>query len=40
MDCFPEAYEVPDQVVEFVRQAVELPGGVMPAYASGRTVEQ
>ncbi|MEU7166333.1 hypothetical protein AB0A70_17060 [Streptomyces morookaense] len=37
MGCFPKAHEVPEQVVEFMRRAVGLPGSTLPVYASGRT---
>jgi Domain of unknown function (DUF4158) len=30
MGCFPKAHDVPDQVVEFVRRAVELPERTLP----------
>jgi len=40
MGCFPKAYDVPEQVVEFVRRAVELPESTLPVYASGRTAER
>ncbi|MFI6597263.1 DUF4158 domain-containing protein [Nonomuraea sp. NPDC050536] len=40
MGCFPKAYDVPDQVVEFVRRAVELAESTLPVYASGRTAER
>jgi hypothetical protein len=40
MGCFPKAYDVPVQVVEFVRRAVELPVSTLPVYASGRTAER
>ncbi|MFB7499329.1 DUF4158 domain-containing protein [Streptomyces sp. NPDC056161] len=40
MGCFPKVYDVPDQVVEFVRRAVELPESTLPVYASGRTAER
>ncbi|MFF3260925.1 DUF4158 domain-containing protein [Streptomyces sp. NPDC002932] len=40
MGCFPKAYDVPDQVVEFVRRAAELPESTLLVYASGRTAER
>ncbi|MFB9586595.1 DUF4158 domain-containing protein [Streptomyces goshikiensis] len=40
MGCFPKAHDVPDQVVEFVRRAAELPESTLPVYASGRTAER
>jgi hypothetical protein len=40
MGCFPKPYDVQDQVVEFVRRAVELPESTLPVYASGRTAER
>ncbi|MBV9022218.1 MAG: DUF4158 domain-containing protein [Streptomycetaceae bacterium] len=40
MGCFSKPYDVPDQVVEFVRRAVELPESILPVYASGRTAER
>ncbi|MFF5143071.1 DUF4158 domain-containing protein [Streptomyces sp. NPDC013157] len=40
MGCFPKAHDVPDQVVEFVRRAVELPESTLSVYASGRTAER
>ncbi|MGW2772012.1 DUF4158 domain-containing protein [Streptomyces olivaceoviridis] len=40
MGCFPKVYDVPAQVVEFVRRAVELPESTLPVYASGRTAER
>lgn len=40
MGCFPKAYDVPEQVVESVRRAVELPESTLPVYASGRTAER
>jgi len=39
MGCFPKAYDVPDQVVEFVRRAVELPESILPVYGSERTAK-
>ncbi|MFC9759768.1 hypothetical protein [Streptomyces sp. NPDC056921] len=30
MGCFPALEDVPEQVVEFVRRAVELPEGTLP----------
>ncbi|MFE5588014.1 Tn3 family transposase [Kitasatospora sp. NPDC056531] len=38
MGCFPKPSEVPDQVVEFVRRAVELPEHTEAVYRSERTV--
>ncbi|MGK3945137.1 hypothetical protein [Streptomyces sp. RP5T] len=40
MGCFPKGYDVPDQVVEFVRRAVQLPESTLSVYASGRTAEE
>ncbi|MFJ4897005.1 MULTISPECIES: DUF4158 domain-containing protein [unclassified Streptomyces] len=39
MGCFPKAYDVPDQVVEFVRRAAELPENTLPVYGSERTAK-
>jgi hypothetical protein len=39
MGCFPKAHDVPDQVVEFVRRAVELPEGTVPVCGSERTAK-
>ncbi|MGW1991352.1 Tn3 family transposase [Embleya sp. NPDC001921] len=39
MGCFPKAYDVPEQVVEFVRRAVELPAHTLPVYGSERTAK-
>ncbi|WP_377273683.1 DUF4158 domain-containing protein [Peterkaempfera sp. SMS 1(5)a] len=36
MGCFPKAHDVPDQVVEFVRRAAELPEHTLPVYGFGR----
>jgi hypothetical protein len=33
MGCFPKPYDVPDQVVEFVRRAVEPPENTLPVAA-------
>ncbi|WP_328954010.1 DUF4158 domain-containing protein [Kitasatospora purpeofusca] len=30
MGCFPKAYDVPEQVLEFVRRAAELPEDTLP----------
>ncbi|MEV6701590.1 DUF4158 domain-containing protein [Streptomyces sp. NPDC051453] len=38
MRCFPKAYDVPEQVVEFVRRAVELAESTLLVYASGRAM--
>lgn len=39
MGCFPKGCDVPDQVVEFVRRAVELPESTVPVYGSERTAK-
>ncbi|WP_331720547.1 Tn3 family transposase (plasmid) [Streptomyces sp. NBC_00161] len=39
MGCFPKAYDVPEQVVEFVRRAAELPESTLPVYGSERTAK-
>jgi len=36
MARFPRLEEIPAQVVDFVRRDLELPGGTVPAWASGR----
>jgi hypothetical protein len=40
MGCFPKPHDIPDQVIEFVRRATDLPEDTLPAYASGRTAER
>ncbi|MFD9569090.1 DUF4158 domain-containing protein [Streptomyces sp. NPDC059982] len=39
MGCFPKAHDVPDQVVEFVRRAAELPEVTLPVCGSERTAK-
>ncbi|MEU7377571.1 Tn3 family transposase [Streptomyces albidoflavus] len=39
MGCFPKAYDVPAQVVEFVRRAAEFPEDTLPVYGSERTAK-
>lgn len=39
MDCFPALEDLPEQVVEFVRRAVELPEGMLPVYRAERTAK-
>ncbi|MFI2508736.1 Tn3 family transposase [Streptomyces sp. NPDC018972] len=39
MGCFPALEDVPEQVVEFVRRAVELPEGTLPVYRAERTAK-
>ncbi|MFB7512990.1 Tn3 family transposase [Streptomyces sp. NPDC056144] len=39
MGCFPKAHDVPDQVMEFVRRAAELPEDTLPVYGSERTAK-
>ncbi|MFF3543292.1 DUF4158 domain-containing protein [Streptomyces platensis] len=37
--CFPALEDVPEMVVDFVRRAVELPEGTLPAYRAERTAK-
>jgi Domain of unknown function (DUF4158) len=39
MGCFPALEDVPEQVVEFVRRAVELLEGTLAAYRAERTAK-
>ncbi|MEU2135027.1 DUF4158 domain-containing protein [Streptomyces sp. NPDC018352] len=39
MGCFPALEDAPEQVVEFVRRAVELPEGALPVYRAERTAK-
>ena len=39
MGCFPKLEDVPEMVVDFVRRAVELPEGTLPAYRAERTAK-
>ncbi|MFB7211906.1 DUF4158 domain-containing protein [Streptomyces sp. NPDC056255] len=39
MGCFPALEDVPEQVVEFVRRAAELPEGTLPVYPAERTAK-
>jgi len=39
MGCFPALEDVPETVVDFVRRAVELPEGTLPAYRAERTAK-